>query len=379
MQKHILILGGGFGGLAAANELRSNLSADVKITVIDKKDYFMMDLVKLWIIKGTRKFETSKRPLQTITKKGIEFVNEQVVAIDPKQRKVKTASGEFSCDFLIIAMGVELGPEKIPGLNGNCLVLYDLEDGPKIRNEILKIKSGKIAFAITGMPYKCPPAPFEAALIIDSMLKGQKVREEIEIDFYSPAPITLPAAGPEVSKQLLDILEQQNIKFHGNCKTILVEKNQLKFEDGTSAKFDLLIAIPPHRAPKTVYECGLAQEGAYIPVKRDCKTGYDKVYAIGDVTTMMVTDKIAVPKAGIFAEGQGIAVARDIISQIKKGQDAPIFDGRGGCFVEMGNTAGYVYVDMFADPNPITRLDKPTQEHLVEKEKFEKERLEKWL
>jgi sulfide:quinone oxidoreductase len=379
MQKNILILGGGFGGLATANELRSNLPDDIKITVIDKKDYFMMDLVKLWIIKGTRKFETSKRPLQTITKKGIEFVNEQIVAIDPKQRKVKTASREFTCDFLIIAMGVELGPEKIPGLNGNGLVLYDLEDGPKIRDKILKIKSGKIAFAIMSMPYKCPPAPFEAALIIDSMLKGQKIRDEIEIDFYSPAPITLPAAGPEVSKQLLDMLEQQNIKFHGNCKTTLVEKNQLKFEDGSTAKFDLLIAIPPHKAPKVVYECSLAQEGSYIPVKRDCKTGYDKVYAIGDVTTMMVTDKIAVPKAGIFAEGQGIAVARDIISQIKKEQNTSIFDGKGGCFVEMDNTAGYVYVDMFADPNPITRLDKPAQEHLVEKEKFEKERLEKWL
>ena len=69
MTIQILIIGGGFGGLAAANELRANLPSDVKITVIDKKDYFMMDLVKLWIIKGTRTFEKSKRPLNTIVKK----------------------------------------------------------------------------------------------------------------------------------------------------------------------------------------------------------------------------------------------------------------------------------------------------------------------
>ncbi|NDB63461.1 MAG: NAD(P)/FAD-dependent oxidoreductase [Nitrosopumilaceae archaeon] len=377
MQK-ILILGGGFGGLATANELRANLP-DASITIIDKKDYFMMDLVKLWIIKGVRTFEHSKKPLQNITRKGIDYVNEAVVGIDLVGKKVKTTTKEFSYDYLVVALGVEFAPEKISGLPENGFVLYDLEHGPKIRQKILEMKSGKLGFVITGMPYKCPPAPFEAALIIDSMLKEQNVRDKIEIDFYSPAPITLPAAGPEVSQQLLQMLQKENIQFHGNCKTVLVEKNKLKFEDGNSADFDLLLAIPPHKAPKIVYESGLAQEGGYIPVKRDCKTPYDSVYAIGDVTTMMVTYKIAVPKAGIFAEGQGVAVARDIISKIKQKENHDIFDGKGGCFVEMGNTAGYVYVDMFAEPNPITRLDEPAPEHMIEKEKFEQERIAKWL
>lgn len=377
MQK-ILILGGGFGGLATANELRANLP-DVSITIIDKKDYFMMDLVKLWIIKGIRTFEHSKKPLQNITRKGIDYVNEAVIGIDLAGKKVKTTTKEFSYDYLVVALGVEFAPEKISGLPENGFVLYDLEHGPKIRQKILEMKSGKLSFVITGMPYKCPPAPFEAALIIDSMLKEQNVRDKIDINFYSPAPITLPAAGPEVSQQLLQMLQKENIQFHGNCKTVSVEKNKLKFEDGNSADFDLLIAIPPHKAPKIVYESGLAQEGGYIPVKRDCKTSHDSVYAIGDVTTMMVTGTIAVPKAGIFAEGQGIAVARDIISKIKQKENHDIFDGKGGCFVEMGNTAGYVYVDMFAKPNPITRLDEPAPEHMIEKENFEQERIAKWL
>jgi len=376
--QHVVILGGGFGGLAAANELRANLPK-VKITIVDKKDYFMMDLVKLWIIKGTRKFETSKKPLHTVTKKGIDFVNEQVVAIDVSQRKVSTATKELHYDYLIVALGVELAPEKIPGLADNGLILYELEHGLKIREKILSMKSGKIAFAITGMPYKCPPAPFEAALIINSMLQEIGTRDSISVDFYSVGPITLPAAGPEVSKQLLDMLESEGIAFHGSRKTVSVEANRIMFEDGSSAEFDLLVAVPPHKAPKIIHESGLAPEGQFIPVKRDCKTQFERVYAIGDVTNMMVTDKIAVPKAGIFAEGEGVAVAQDIITQIKKGGLPPQFDGKGGCFVEMGNTAGYVYVDMFAEPNLVTRLDKPAPEHMEEKEQFEKERLQKWL
>lgn len=175
------------------------------------------------------------------------------------------------------------------------------------------------------------------------------------------------------------MLEKENIKFYGSCKTVSVEKNSLKFEDGRSVQFDLLIAVPPHKAPKVVYESGLAQDGQFIQVKRDCKTQFERVYAIGDVTNMMVTEKIAVPKAGIFAEGEGIAVAQQIVTQIKNEGTATPFDGKGGCFVEMGNTAGYVYVDMFSEQGPITRLDRPAPEHLAEKEQFEQERIQKWL
>lgn len=375
----IVILGGGFGGLAAANELREKLSKEVTITVIDKKDWFMMDLVKLWIIKGTRNFESSKRSLDSIKKKGIEFVNEDVLSIDPKNKFVKTKNSQHYFDYLIIAMGVELAPEKIPGLKEHGLVLYDLNHARTIHEKIMSLKSGKLAFSIMGMPYKCPPAPFEAALIINSMLEKNGTRDSIEIDFFSPAPLTMPAAGPEVSNQLLKILDENKIKFHGSCKPISVEKNKIKFEN-SEENFDLLIAVPPHKAPRAVIESGFANEGEYISVNRDCKTKFDNVYAVGDVNTMKVNDMAAVPKAGIFAEGQGITVARNIVSQIQKEHESAIFDGKGGCFVELGKeSAGYVEVDMFAKPNPITLLKEPAKEHMIEKERFEKERLEKWL
>ena len=377
---HVLILGGGFGGLSAANEIRSALpQSKVEITVIDKKDWFMVGFAKLWIMNGTRTFENSIGSLQKLKEKGINFLKEEILQIDLQGKKVKTSSQTISYDFLIIAMGAVLAPEKIPGLVENGMNLYDHNQLTDIHNKLLKIKSGVIALAITSMPYKCPPAPFEASLLVSSLLRNLGTRDSVQVHVYSPAPITLPAAGPQVSQQILDLINSENIIFHDSCKIKSVEKNKLVFEN-SQANFDLLLAVPPHTAPKTVHESGLTKDGNFIPISRDCKTAFDNVYAVGDVTNLTVGEKMAVPKAGIFAEGEGLAVAQNIIAKIQDKEDSALFEGQGGCYIESGReTASIIEVDMFSKPQPITKLTESTREHLSEKKQFEKDRISKWL
>lgn len=377
----MLILGGGFGGLSAANEIRNNLSSSqVKITIIDKKDWFMVGFAKLWIIRGTRTFENSIGSLNELSKKkNIDFLKEEILQIDLQNKNIKTTTKILSYDFLIIAMGAVLAPEKIPGLSENGMNLYDHNQLTEIHNKLKKMKSGNIAISIMGMPYKCPPAPFEASLLIDSMLREEGVRDSVQIHFYSPAPITLPAAGPEISQQILNLINSENIIFHDSCKIKSVEKNKLIFQNG-EANFDLLLAIPPHVAPKVIYDSELAKEGGFIPINRDCKTQFENVYAVGDVTTLTVIDTITVPKAGIFAEGEAITVAQNIMSKIQSKTESSLFDGKGGCFIESGrDTASLIEVDMFSEPKPTTKLTESTTKHLDEKIQFEKERLSKWL
>jgi sulfide:quinone oxidoreductase len=377
---HVLILGGGFGGLSTANEIRNSLpSSEVKITVVDKKNWFMVGFAKLWIIRGTRTFENSTGSLNELAKKEIDFLNEEILQIDLENKNIKTTTKNLSYDYLIIAMGAVLAPQKIPGLVEHGMNLYDYRESEKIHKKIKELKSGTIAISIMGMPYKCPPAPFEAALLIDSMLREIGVRDSVQIHFYSPAPITLPAAGPEISKQILDLINSEKIIFHDSCKVTKVETKKLIFEN-SETDFDLLLAIPPHIAPDVIYESGLAKQDNFIPINRDCKTSYNNVYAIGDVTSLKVTETMAVPKAGVFAEGEGLTVAQNIISKIHSKEDSALFDGKGGCFIESGrDTASLIEVDMFSGPKPSAKLTESTPEHLNEKLQFEKDRLTKWL
>ncbi len=377
---HVLILGGGFGGLSTANEIRKSLSSSqVKITVVDKRNWFMVGFVKLWIIKGTRTFENSTGLLTGLAKKEIDFLNEEINQIDLENKNIKTTTKNLSYDFLIIAMGAALAPQKIPGLTENGMNLYDYKQSEQIHDKIKKLRSGIIAISIMGMPYKCPPAPFEASLIIDSMLREDGKRDSVQIHFYSPAPITLPAGGPEISKQILDLISSEKIIFHDSCKIKSVEPNKLIFQN-SEANFDLLLAIPPHVAPDVIYESGLAKEDNFIPIGRDCKTSFENVYAIGDVTSLKVTDTITVPKAGVFAEGEGLAVAQNIISKIQSKEESALFDGKGGCFMESGrDTASLIEVDMFSGPKPSVKLTESTSENYDDKLQFEKDRLSKWL
>jgi len=376
----VVILGGGFGGLSAANEIRNSLdSSKVNITIIDKKDWFMVGYAKLWIMNGSRTFENSIGSLQELPKKQIGFLKDEIIEIDTKNNFVKTISEKISFDFLIISMGAVLAPEKIPGLNDNGFNLYDHNQLNEINQKLNQIESGKIAIAIMGMPYKCPPAPFEASLLVDSMLRKRGVRDSVQIDFFTPAPITLPAAGPEVSKQILDLINSEKITFHNSEKIKQVAPKKLIFENN-EYDFDILLAIPPHIAPKVIYNSNLAKEPGFIPINRDCKTPFENIFAVGDVTSLTVNDTMAVPKAGIFAEGEGITVAKNIISKLESKKTSTVFDGKGGCFLESGrDTASIIEVDMFTNSKPSTKLTESTKDNLSKKLDFEKERLSKWL
>ena len=377
---HVVILGGGFGGLAAANEIRNSLdSSKVKITIIDKKDWFMVGYAKLWIMNGTRTFENSIGSLDNLSKKQINFIKDEITEINPKNSFVKIKSGKISFDFLIISMGAILAPEKIPGLVENGFNLYDHNQLHQINKKLNEIKSGKIAIVIMGMPYKCPPAPFEASLLVDSMLRKRGIRDSVQIDFYSPAPITLPAAGPKVSKQILDLVNSEKITFHNSQKIKHVEPKKLIFENN-EYNFDILLAIPPHIAPKVIYDSNLALKPGFISIDRDCKTPFENIFAVGDVTSLTVNDTMAVPKAGIFAEGEGIVVAKNIISKLESNEKSILFAGKGGCFLESGrDTASIIEVDMFTNQKPTTKLTESTKDNLTKKLDFEKERLSKWL
>lgn len=381
MGKRILILGAGFGGLAAANELRKALNQDHRIIVIDRKMSFMMGLVKLWILEGGRRLEESQTPLAGLNAKGIEYLNDEVTKIDAASGRVQAKShGWIQYDYLIIALGAETAPEKISGFVSRGYSLYNALQVEPLRDRLLSLRRGRVAVAIMGMPYKCPPAPYEASLIIDSMLTRNGTRSSIDIDLYTPAPIALPVAGPQVSASVIEIISQRGIRFHHSHKLQSVLNNKMEFENGARQDYDVLVGIPPHRVPEVVKSSGLAEEGDWISVDRHTmKTSFKNAYAIGDAIEIKV-GAMALPKAGIFAEEQAKVAARQIIDEINDRPAATAFAGQGYCFMEAGNKrAGYLEADFYNPAGPLIKLEAPSEQNFEKKQEFERTRIKEWL
>ncbi len=368
MSKRILILGGGFGGLTAATSLRSRLGPENEIVIVDRKDSFFMGLAKLWVLTGQRTPEEGKRARTLLEKNGVKFVRAEVNKISLEQRSVLTDAGTLPYDYLVIALGADLAPDLVPGFWEAALNLYDLDQVLRINLELSGLTRGRLVVLISSTPFKCPPAPYEATLLMDDMLRSGGVRDEVQLDVYTAEPMPIPIAGPANSAKLQGWLKDREINLHTNHKPVRIdaEQKEVSFENGAKAAFDLLVAVPPHRCPKVVREAGLTDASGWVPVNpKTLKTAHDHVYAVGDITAVKLPNGLMLPKAGIFAEAEANVVAEEIAVEVEGGLALAGFDGKGACYVETGGGhATIVRGEFFASPNPKVELAEPSAQWL---------------
>ena len=376
---HCVILGGGFGGLAAAHRLRERLGTKAEITLVDRGGTFMMGLRILWTVAGQADRATGTRSLDQLRRKGIHYQRDEAVLLELDQKTVFTRSGRLHYDALVVALGAELRPDLVSGYDPVASNLYDPDQAEAIAARIATFDGGRIGIGILGAPYKCPPAPFEAAFLIDDLLRRRGIRGRAELEVFTPLPSSLPVAGAAVCAQVEGRLAAKGIRFLPGCKVTGVEGGDVVFERDRRS-YDLLIGVPPHRAPKVVKASGLTAGEWVRPDPHTCATASPGVYAVGDVTEMPLANGMMLPKAGVFAEAMGRVAADAIADALSGRQPAAQFDGVGFCFVETGGGAATaIRGEFFATPAPAIEVADPSPQTLAEKREFEAAHLAAWF
>ncbi|NKE70144.1 NAD(P)/FAD-dependent oxidoreductase [Candidatus Manganitrophus noduliformans] len=381
--KTILILGGGIGGQVAANLLRKKIARDHRVILIDRKREYVFSPSLLWLMVGQRKLEQIRRPLESLARKGIEVVQADVTRIDPTGRTVVADDRAFSYDDLIISLGADLAPETIPGLRDTAHLFYEPSGAERLWEAVRGIEGGRVVILIAATPFKCPAAPYEAAMLLADYFRKRGLEKKCDISIYTPEPLPMPVAGPVMGNAVKQMVEERGIAFHPMMKISSVEwsTRELLFENGQRTRYDLLVAVPPHRAPQVTKDSGLAGESGWIPVDpRTLKTRYEGVYAIGDITSIMLPVGKPLPKAGVFAHHQAETVAKNIAAEIAGGNASEAFDGHGYCFLEMGSgRAGFAGGNFYALPAPQIKLRRPGYHWHWGKVLFERWWLKHWF
>ncbi len=383
MGKTVLVLGGGIGGVVTASRLRRRLPREHRVVLVEREATHLFQPSLLWLMLGRRTAAQITRPIERLARRGIEVVRGTVERIDPARRTVVINGRERTGDHLVIALGAELAPETVPGLAAAGHNLYSLAGAEALRAARAGFHRGRIVVLVSAMPFKCPAAPYEAAMLLEDDCRRRGVRAAVSLDFYTPEPGPMPVAGPEVSKQVRQMVEVKGIDYHPehSVKHVDADNKRIAFANGATADFDLLVYIPPHRVPAAVREAGLTGASGWVTVDRaTLATSFPGVYAIGDVTGIPLAIGKPLPKAGVFAHGQAEVVARNIAAEILGKSARATFAGHGACFVESGGgRAGFGSGNFYAEPAPQVRLRQPSRWLRLGKLAYEKFWLYRWF
>jgi sulfide:quinone oxidoreductase len=375
MKLRVVVLGAGFGGLELTALLSEALSDRLELTLIDKSDSFYFGFSKLDVLFGRKESGAVRIPYRSIVKPGVRFVQESITAIDPGARKVTTDQGVHEADMLVVALGADYDIGATPGLAEGGNEFYSMAGAERLRTLLPGFSKGHAIVGVTSAPFKCPPAPSEAALLLHDYLMKRGVRDACTISLVMPFGIPIPPS-PDTSRALLAAFAERGISFVGDHKVSALDplRKVAILDDRRELPYDLFLGIPKHCAPEVVVKSGMTENG-WIPVdKRTLRTKFPGVYAVGDVTS------VGTPKAGVFAEGAARVVAASLIAEARGGPESGPYNGAGSCYVEFGgDRVGRVDVDFFSGPRPTGVFVGSSHEMVKEKQLFGSSRRSRWF
>jgi sulfide:quinone oxidoreductase len=377
VKKHVLILGAGFGGLELATRLSESYEDAVRVTLVDRNDSFFFGYSKLDVMLGRQAPDDVRLYYRDLAKDGVEFREETVTHIDPATRRVTTDAGSYDPDFLVVALGADYDMDATPGLAEGGSEYYTLAGAERMCRVLDAFDGGKVVFSVLGQPFKCPPAPFEGAFLLDEHFTQQGIRDSVQMTMTFPMQRPVPVTGA-VSQLFRDGLADRSIEERPQQVVTSIDPatKQAQLANGESLPYDLFVGIPVHRAPDPLPASGLAVNG-WVPVDQtNLRTAYPGVYAIGDVCTGPRT----VPKAGIFAESAARVVADDIAATISGGEPPAPYGGSGICYAEFGDgLVSKVEVNFLGAETPAAQPYGATLGHAAEKEQFGATRRARWF
>jgi sulfide:quinone oxidoreductase len=372
----VLVLGAGFGGLELSTRLAEELGDEVEVMLIDRVDAFVFGYSKLDVMFGKRTPEAVRLRYADITTPNVRFRQETITSIDPEARRVVTDLDTYEADVLVVALGADYDLAATPGLAEAGNEFYTVTGAGVVRDVLPTFASGTAIVGVCGAPFKCPPAPSEAALLLDEHVRERGVRDDVRIQVVMPFDTPVPPS-PATSDAILARFAERGIEFVPGRRVAALDAHtrEAVLDDGSRLAYDLFLGIPVHRAPAVVEDSGMAEDG-WIPVDpQTLATRFSGVYAVGDVTS------VGTAKAGAFAERAARVVADQLIARTRGEGEPPGFDGTGACWIEFGDhEVARVDVDFFSTPgHPTGTFTAPSAETAVQKAEFGSSRRARWF
>ncbi|MDA8139462.1 MAG: FAD/NAD(P)-binding oxidoreductase [Desulfobacteraceae bacterium] len=345
--KKIVILGSGAGGTMVAAKLHKELSAnDWQITIIDNDEMHHYQPGWLFIPFGIYTAADCMKPKRDFIPKGVNFILDEVIGVNPDKREVACKKGNYSYDYLVIATGCHIAPEEVDGLEewrpdpkGNVHTFFTLESAVALYKKMKYFKKGRLVFNIAEMPHKCPVVPMEFIFMADWFFAINGVRDSVEIEFVTPN--TGIFTKPIATRVLSVAAEEKNILVRPNfhLSSVNTETHTIESAGGDQVQYDLLVSTMPNLGAKYIEDSGMGDGMGYVITNHHTLRAekYDNIYVVGDATNVPTS------KAGSVAHYEAEIVVDNMIREIDGQAPKPLFDGHSTCFIVSGYDKAYLF------------------------------------
>jgi sulfide:quinone oxidoreductase len=359
---HIVILGAGVGGLPAAYELRQQLAAEHRITVINAVDYFQFVPSNPWLAVGWRKRAAITFPVAAYLKRrNIGFMAQRVERIDAEGKRVELADGTgLAYDYLVIATGPKLAFDEVPGAGpaGGCshsiCTVDHAEQAWKSYQAFLE-SPGPIVVGAMPMASCFGPA-YEFAFIVNADLKRRKLRHKVPITFVTSEPYIghLGLGGVGDSKGMLEAEFRNNdIKWITNARTTKLEPGKMfvteldrhgQPEKEHELPFKFAMMLPAFRGVDAVAGVeGLCNPRGFVLIDEHQRSRkYPSIYSAGVCIAIPPVEATPVPtgapKTGYMIETMVTAIVHNIAADLAGLPATARGTWNAICLADMGNT-----------------------------------------
>lgn len=313
---HVLVLGGGFAGVTAAESLAKSLGPQHRITLVSRQRDFVFYPALVRLAFGQCGVEDISYDLRSaMLDRRIDFVEADVARPEPDERVVITSRGEVEgrmpYDYLVFALGRRLATENVVGFFEHAHHLLTVKAALRFGEALKRFAGGH---AVIGY---CPGARlavpvYETAFALDRLLRERGTRDGTRITVISPDHESGLLGGAEVAARLSAALAEHDIELITDFAVSRVAERRVVASDGRELDYDLQMLIPPFTGPTEAMYTGIADAENYVRVDRHMRVvNVTRMYAAGDAVNLLG------PKMGHMAVLQGEVAAANIAAEIE--------------------------------------------------------------
>lgn len=357
---HVVVLGGGVGGVPMALEMRNKLGRDDRVTLISENSTFSFTPSNPWVAVGWRTPDQIQVALEPVLRrKKIDFIHARARLVRPEANAVELEDGRsIAYDYLVIATGPELAFDEIQGLGPaghttSVCTTRHAEEARKAWEAFVEDPGPIVVGAVQGA--SCFGPAYEFAFIMDTDLKRKKIRDKVPMTFVTSEPYIghLGLDGVGDTKSLLESeLRNRHIRFITSARVARVEPGKMIVEevaeDGSVKKthelpFKHSMMLPAFRGVSAVRGVeGLVNQRGFVTVDKTQRNArYGNVFSVGvcvaipPVATYPVP--VGVPKTGFMIESMVRAATENIRHLIDGEQPVTEATWNAVCLADFGD------------------------------------------